>query len=639
MAFTKKLRKADLFGYFALLYAASVLFFCGLVPDWGQWYSSSSYHREQSKALLHGRFAISNNPRDLSTDLCWSGGGVQQVWGLGISLWRLPFDALSELLGEPAFPDRLGLGLFMALGAYVVFVTWLDLGDKSQKASTSKSPNRWAGYGAVILCLVFAPLINLLRSKMDHYYEVMAYLAFFGILLMCGTVSLARNPTWKKFWGLSTLSGFGGLIRPTLVFYAFATVGIGVLIMFHYEREQRKFNLLDYSWTIVSRKLLTAAVLFSLGGIILFASNYLRFGNGFEFGHKLNVSQMLPSIYATRFDYPFKHLPLIESGRELFGALFQIDQFNGIDFYKSGIFSGQSSTIRARKFNYTTYDLSYAAVLFVSWLVGIRAALKWLWSSRRLPRETKNTPESLSTPWVLIVWSILSSLPLIGFYMKTHAIGDRYMWDFVPAFSAALIGLWLFVFDTVVVKAPSRKSRQMMLLCLSLILASWQAYEIISAKQGWGPSHSVTLEELAWQSPKRPLVSSPNEYRTRKSLDALGIPFNGLGWETNGIVRCCGIFYVDSPRFLELELTLSQGYTTEDAPLNEMKAKIGLEKLNQLSIHHTNDSWIVEFSGPKQERYQKGLQPAFVAFVPSVNLGKFVQTPSPWILKRIAWRK
>lgn len=639
MAFTKKPRKAYLFGYYALLYAVGVLFFCGLVPRWEQWYSSSSYHREQSKALLHGRFAISDNPQDLSTDLCWSGGGVQQVWGLGISLWRLPFDALAELLGAPAFPDRLALGLFMALGAYVVFLTWIGLRDEPRNASASKSLNRWAGYGAVVLCLAFAPLINLLRSRMDHYYEVMAYLAFFGILLMCGTVSLARNPTWTKFLGLSTLSGFGGLIRPTLVFYAFATIGIGVLIMFHYEREQRKVNLLDFSWTTVSRKLLTAAVLFSLGGIILFTSNYLRFGNGFEFGHKLNVSQMLPSIYATRFDYPFKHLPLIESGRELFGALFQIDQFNGIDFYKSGIFSGQSPTIRARKFNYTTYDLSYAAVLCGSWLVGILAARKWLWPNRRLPLETKNTPESLSTPSVLIVWSILSSLPLVGFYMKTHAIGDRYMWDFVPAFSAALIGLWLFVFETVVVKAPSHKICQMMLLCLSLILASWQAYEIISAKSGWGPPQSVTQQELTWQSPKPPVVSSPNEYRTRESLDTSGIPFNGLGWETNGAVRCCGIFYVDSPRFLELELTLNQGHTFEDAPLNEIKAKIGLEKLNQLSINHTNDSWIVEFSGPELERYQKGLQPAFVAFVPSVNLGKFVQNPSPWILKRIAWRK
>src|SRR6266700_3547721 len=116
MAFTKKLRKADLLGYYALFYAASVLFFCGLVPNWGQWYSSSSYHREQSRALLHGRFALSNNPKDLSTDLCWSGGGVQQVWGLGISLWLLPFDAVAEQVGESAFPYRLALGLFIALG-------------------------------------------------------------------------------------------------------------------------------------------------------------------------------------------------------------------------------------------------------------------------------------------------------------------------------------------------------------------------------------------------------------------------------------------------------------------------------------------------------------------------------------------
>src|SRR6266481_5916539 len=90
LASTKRQKKADLFGYGALLYTASLLFFCGLIPKWGEWYSSSLYHRQQTKVLLHGGFALSTNPKDLATDLCWSGGGVQQVWGLGISLWRLP---------------------------------------------------------------------------------------------------------------------------------------------------------------------------------------------------------------------------------------------------------------------------------------------------------------------------------------------------------------------------------------------------------------------------------------------------------------------------------------------------------------------------------------------------------------------
>src|SRR6266850_245649 len=107
MIFTKRLRKTDLFGCCALLYATGMIIFCGLVPKWGRWYSASPYHRFQTRALLHGKFALSNNPKDLGLDLCWSQGGVHQVWGLGISIWRLPFDAVAELFGEAAFPDRI----------------------------------------------------------------------------------------------------------------------------------------------------------------------------------------------------------------------------------------------------------------------------------------------------------------------------------------------------------------------------------------------------------------------------------------------------------------------------------------------------------------------------------------------------
>jgi hypothetical protein len=103
--------------------------------------------------------------------------------------------------------------------------------------------------------------------------------------------------------------------------------------------------------------------LFLCGGGLLFTTNYLRFGSGWEFGHRLNASPALPSIYSTRFDYPFKHVPLLEAARELFGMLFLTNHFNGVDWYAQGIFPWQSHTIRKHGIDMTTYDLSYAVLL------------------------------------------------------------------------------------------------------------------------------------------------------------------------------------------------------------------------------------------------------------------------------------
>src|SRR5712671_4140302 len=100
--------------YYVTVYATALLYFCGIIPSWGSWYSSSPYARAQVHALLRGDLALSHNPADLHMDLCWSGKGVQQVWGLGVPLWQLPFDVLAGIYGFSKFPDRIALGIFMA---------------------------------------------------------------------------------------------------------------------------------------------------------------------------------------------------------------------------------------------------------------------------------------------------------------------------------------------------------------------------------------------------------------------------------------------------------------------------------------------------------------------------------------------
>jgi hypothetical protein len=454
-------------------------------------------------------------------------------------------------------------------------------------------------------------------------------------MLICGVIALMRHPRWKLFCALCLLSGMGGLIRPTLMFYGFVSVFLASLIMIRAKWKARQNNPPEWSIVSLSLNILSGIVLFCLAGAVLFWSNLVRFGSGWEFGHSLNVSPALISVYSTRFDYPFKHVPLAESARELFGALFQVNRFNSIAWYDRWIFSGQSMEVRWRGFNVTTYDLSYAIAVGFAWLTGIGLAWSCWRSGYDVDRQKERKLASLSM--VLIAWSILASLPLILFYMKAPAIADRYMLDFAPSFDAALIGFWLFIVDKCA-NAGWRQNVSLGLLCLAL--GVWQGIEIRIGRHESRSETSMGRDELVGQraTTPQPIAHLPGKYQIGDAMQNWAIPYNGQGWNTNGTTECCCIFFVENPRFLELQLSLASGYQEEDSPVERIQAKTGLEFLDRESIIHTNSNWIVRFFGPKQSRYQEGIVPAFVAFVPSEDLGDFVAAPSPWILKRISWR-
>jgi len=710
------------FGYLALTGSVILLFFCEVVPSW---YSAGLPHRTQTDAFLRGQLALSHNPAELGLatyDLCWSEGGVHQVWGLGIPLWRLPFEVLARLLGQPAFPDRIALALFMALVAYVVLKSWsgaslaqnrerLDTGraasgrtlasflslsqremvksedgalgienpvttepgrivsahapvheqvtagispshprcqselssatgfpeaDRRNACPTLKWTQSVVGFGAAVFCLLFAPLVNLLRSPMNHYEEVLVYVHFFGIALACGVMALARSPKWGRYGWLCVLAGLGGLIRPTLVFYGAATVVVASLTMICGRGGNRERGVPEtrrWSWVILG------VFLFALGGGLLFATNLFRFGSGWEFGHSLNLSPALSLLYMERFDSPFAHVSLVEAAREMFGAMFLTSKFNGVSWYDQGLFPGQSETIRWRMIDFTTYDLSYAMLLAIAWSIAAWLVWKWLRSLEqpfeKLRRGGCGLPPSCA---VLTMWSLLVSVPLMLFYLRVPVLASRYMLDFSPAFAASLVGLWWWTTERITRRKP-RSVWMIPGLCAALI--SWQGWEISQGKSGFGSPHSITQEELLARMDPQPHITKqlPNEYRIGDPMKSWGIPYNGEGWgENDGHVWSFAIFFVESPEFLELELVAAPGDHKQSVSIMDIRAKVGLEFLDRVSVTQTNNEWIVRFASPKQRRYQNSLQPVFMATVPYQELANYVIPPSPWILKRISWR-
>jgi hypothetical protein len=144
--------------------------------QWGEWYASWEAYRGQSNALLSGRLALSRDVTDLLYNHTWSEGGVHQVWGLGVPLWRLPWDLAARAFGHEAFPDRIAFGLFAALVAFVVLKVWLGplamavAGDERGTGDSGMTPaeRRSSVVGAVgvlILLLLFPPFIGILQAR------------------------------------------------------------------------------------------------------------------------------------------------------------------------------------------------------------------------------------------------------------------------------------------------------------------------------------------------------------------------------------------------------------------------------------------------------------------------------------------
>jgi len=655
------------FSYHAILYALGLLFFCGIVPEWGRWYSFTLHHRAQTDAFLRGGLALSHNPGDLALDLCWSEGGVHQVWGLGIPLWRLPFETLARAFGQPAFPDRLELGLFMALVAYIVLSTWSipallrdskparQATDASSVGQGSVAPKKaeinWmqlvVAFGGVVLSLLFAPFMSVLRHQSSVWQEVLVFVHLFGVILMCGVITLARNPNWGRFVGLCTVAGLGGLVRPTLIFYGLGTVVMAGIVMVCSLPRPARFSgstRTQMSMSSLNGRLLLGACLFILGGGLLFVTNRVRFGSGWEFGHSLNLN-CEPSgvaLYTTRFNYPFCQVPLTEAARELFGALFLASKScNGTNWYAQEIFPGQSPTTRWRQFTFGTYDLSYLICIGPAWILGVWLTWKWLSSVARDFAKSGCVGCGLPPVCALLIgWSLLASVPLAVFYLRTPVIADRYMLDFSPAFAAALLGLWWWMVEDVTRRTVFS---QWILAVFCLILVAWQGSEIALGKVESGRLGSQTWKEVLEREHTLLGIEGhellPTEYRVGNFSNLWRIPYNCSGWdETNGRLSVSAIFFVENAEFLELELAPALGEGMEDTSVTDIRAKVGLEFLDRQSVIRTKNGWIVRFIGPKQHRYQRGVQPVFLATVSPIVLAKFVGTPTPWILKRLSWR-
>ena len=603
-----------------IAFALLVVLSSGLIDGWGQWYSPSSHYRRQTESLLRGTLALSRSPTDTTHDLTWSEGGVHQVWGLGVPLWRLPFEAVARVFGFQAFPDRLAFAAALALWAVIVLSLLTPAKHPSETSEASHGRNSLI-VGLILLCPVFLELCN---SRFDIYEEAVAYEYLFGTGILAGLLTHLRSSTYRGAVLLALFAGLGPLIRPTLFFYGVGTVAALILV-------QPKARTL--------RGIIAIGSAFAIGPLLVLATNHLRFGHPMEFGHQLNLQHLFGSMYATRFDHPFPKEPLMSSARELVGLLFGSPDLNDFDLYRQGFFPAQSPIVRWRNLYLRTYD--------VSWLVGMVAgagfaarSIRFLGSSAPSGDRTRHQGAVTAA-----IWSLCATIPLCGFYLRNEVISSRYLIDFAPAFVAALSAL-ILGFD-LPVRSIKARTKAMRVAAYGFIV--WIAVEGLLTQPLPPRPQALTYPE--WLS-----IHNRQDHAPRLRVGSLstgsmpigsvspdgvppfhvpwdGIPHNGAGWnKVTGDTASVVILFVDEPQFIRVDVHPPMN-TSQAAPW--VRAKLDREHLPLTSITKLPEGRIRLIFEVRNAEKKAQPQVLFLAFGPPEALDASL---SGYQLQSVNWR-
>jgi len=412
---------------FAVLLGLVVMWVTGAIPRWGQWYSEQPYYRAQVYAFFSGRLALTNHAEGVTHDLAWIEGGVQQVWGLGVPLWLAVWELLGRVIHVSPFPERIAM-LFGAVATmYALLRTWFGPGgDRS-----------YASRGAFLFTAMLPGVITMLRGRIAVYEEAAAYSYGASMLLLAGVMIMIRRPTTTRYVLLLAFAGATGLLRPTIWFYGAACAAIATVLYVRYRGSVRQ----------AIGVIALASALFLAGGAALFVTNYLRFGNGGEFGHRLNLEDLPGNLYATRFNHPFETVAARDSAKELVGAMFGRPEQKarlGFFFYERNLHPGELDVPRWREYYFTPYTWAYVPFI----VAGLGCVVfAWLRVRQRgsAPPTPRQTPDlDRETRW-LGLWAVLGGIPLLVFYLHSPSVSSRYFLDVAPTLVVLLVTSWRYL--------------------------------------------------------------------------------------------------------------------------------------------------------------------------------------------------
>jgi len=364
-------------------------------------YSSSIAHRLQTNALLQGKIELSPWPFGCGHDFVWLGHGVQQNWGMGVPLLRLPFEWLGRLCGLSAFPDRLVLLFYLVLTVIVLNRSLTLIFDRLKDFKRMSFVMRWTVIGWILFCPAFGALL----WRPLVYDETI----FYGCLLSFSLLGLFWRYIVEQddriFFWLCLLAGFAWLIRPTLIFYGLTTAALSLTCKFLY-----KYNL---------RHMVAGFLIFIAAAAIGLWFNDVRFGSIFDFGYDGSLTGVAGINYVQRFDSPMHHLCFSAAFKELIGALFFHNPW-------------KSEALRWRWYYFPDYNFSHV------FLLGLGAVFLCMRAWQGLVQKTQSLHDPVLARIIdlSLWWGFISCGLFFAFYLRTPALECRYLSEFSPAFCA-----------------------------------------------------------------------------------------------------------------------------------------------------------------------------------------------------------
>ena len=606
------LKNNDFYLIFFLTFLFSIIFVLFSGATWGKFNFPSfiNFYRIQVESLMQGHFALSPHIQAMQFDLAWYDGGVQQIWGLGVPLWILPFEGVCSIFGyccSDLIPLMTALGL-------LVFYTLQTSRLLLQKKQPTPVVFLFSGI------VFFLPTLWIFFWGPKGIYEIAClYALIFCLILMVATIRYVIARRNFDFFLACFLAGFVANVRPTYGVYGVAAGCICLWHSLYPWRSRRKIG--DLKKTFIGSTL-------TLGGFLFLAwSNWFRFGSPFEFGHNLSFSAST-IIYLTRFGNPCDEASFWTLARELFFWLFTIPYWTSLE----------APIPRWRDTYQPTFGLTYLTLLILSGVLLVRFATMCKRAGRLHPHSANNLSSHSAgqTPsWryvlvnSLVFWFAISFVPLSLFYLKFATLSTRYIHDFAPSFLAATFCL-LFCVRT----ASGRWKK----FCYGGLYAfiCWKLIYLMASPASNDPW-------LKWPGGIRSVPQTEwkkmSEFSGIYSLDSFpestGIEGNGMGWQAkSGQAGSIVTLMVDRPQFLELTL----GPEAEGFP-KVYRARINNIELPLTGItpttYGTNTAKCVRFSIPESILRQNGNQLISLCFTPSFH-GRDMKRTRP--LYQVRWK-
>jgi len=510
---------------------AVLLFWIGSDCQWGRLYSAFPYHRWQVGAILEGHLSLSSSIDRTEHGLAWYDGRANQVWGLGVALWMIPFELAWRLFGASPCPDRVPLLAAVALFAWYTSRAGLAVA----KVLRSKT----AGFSFFYLLLLFPPVWNLILGRQSIFEETILYACLVSLTLL---VALIRFLLFRKridFWIVCALAGLSGLIRVTHGVYGAIACFLCVIVMWRSAIRSGTRAGKNFDWSKL-RDLILGVSMFLTGIVLLGWSNSVRFGALMECGHRL-TNHTADVVYLTRFGNPFRDASLLDAIKELVSWIF-LSPFHQFGSDWNDLLPWQASAIRWRGVSQATFDPSF---LLVS-IVGSSAATYLLF--RRVRQRGWNFflrrhPVHCALAGLLI-WFFLSFFVLSSFYLYSPILATRYILDFSAALAAPCILLFVL---------SARRWPRL----VSMVVLVWLCCEGTGlwTRRGDNPG-SLALSRANLSLPSVPegrdLTAFQGKYSLEKHPLDTKVPYNGAGWSSDGIASAIVTIAVDNPQFLEI---------------------------------------------------------------------------------------